>query len=85
MALKCSVKIAGDYALILAEKSGRRSLRFDLSKGYSRCYENTREQAKSYLEEIVSWFGERPQNVDTVLKSLLLHLTVKRREMGLSA
>ncbi|MBE6331817.1 MAG: hypothetical protein E7070_05890 [Bacteroidales bacterium] len=60
-------------------------MRFDLSKSYSRCYENTREQAKSYLEDIVSWFGERPQNVDTVLKSLLLHLTVKRREMGLSA
>ena len=85
MALECSVKIAGDYALVQAEKTGRRRLRFDLSKGYCRCYENTREQAKSYLEDIVNWFGERPQNMDSVLRSLMLHLAVRRREMGLSA
>lgn len=86
MALECSVKIAGDYALVQAEKaSSHRLLRFDLSKSYSRCYENTREQAKSYLDDIVSWFGERPLNVDSVLRSLMLHLAVKRRQMGLSA
>ncbi len=86
MALECSVKIAGDYALVQAERtSGHRLLRFDLSKSYSRCYESAREQARSYLEDIVNWFGERPQNVDSVLRSLMLHLTVRRREMGLSA
>lgn len=84
MAVSCSVTIKGDYALIQSREQ-QRNLRFDLSKSYSRCYENTREQAKAYLEEIVKWCGERPQNVDHVLKSLMMYLIVRRREMGLSA
>lgn len=85
MALHCSVKIAGNYALVQTEEPRRRMLRFDLSKSYSRCYENTRDQARSYLEEIVKWCGGSPQNVDSVLRSLMMHLVVRRREMGLSA
>jgi len=84
MAVSCSVKIAGDYALVHSEKRNR-MLRFDLSKNYSRCYENTKDQAKAYLEEIVQWCGERPQNVDHLLKSLMMYLFVRRQEMGLSA
>lgn len=84
MAVLCSVKITGDYALVQAEKRERK-LRFDLSKDYSRCYENTKEQAKAYLEEIIQWCGERPQNVDHVLKSLMMYLFVRRQEMGLVA
>ena len=84
MAVQCSVKIAGDYALVQTETSGNRSLRFDLSKNYSRCYENTKDQAKAYLEEIVNWCGERPQNIDAVVKSLMMHLFVKRHQLGLA-
>jgi len=85
MSVICSVKIAGNYALVESVEMLNRSLRFDLSLSSSRCYENTREQAKAYLEEIVKWCGEKPQNVDSVLKALMLHLFVVRREMGLVA
>jgi len=84
MAVSCSVKIAGDYALVQSEKR-HRMLRFDLSKSYSRCYENTKDQAKAYLEEIVKWCGEKPQNVDSLLKSLMMDLFVRRQQMGLTA
>lgn len=84
MAVSCSVKIAGDYALVKSEKR-HRMLRFDLSKNYSRCYENSKDQARSYLEEIVRWCGEKPQNVDNLLKSLMMYLFVKRQQMGLVA
>ncbi len=84
MAVSCTVKIAGDYALVRSEKR-QRLLRFDLSRDYSRCYENTKDQAKAYLEEIVTWCGERPQNVDNLLKSLMMYLFVKRQQMGLTA
>ncbi len=83
MAILCSVQITGDYAVVKAENVQLNQLRFDLSKSYSRCYENTRQQTRDYLEEIVSWCGERPQNVDSILKSLMMYLLVKRREMGL--
>ena len=85
MAVFCSVKISGDYAVVKSEEANLRALRFDLSKSYSRCYENTKDQTKSYLEEIVNWCGERPQNVENVLRSLMMYLTVKRRQMGLTA
>lgn len=85
MSVNCYVKIAGDYALINAEESKHRVLRFDLSKSYSQCYENTREQSKSYVEEIVHWLGEKPKNLEFVLKSLMMHLFVRRKEMGLVA
>lgn len=84
MAVSCSVKIAGDYALVQSEKR-HRMLRFDLSKNYSRCYENTKEQTKAYLAEIVEWCGEKPQNVDSLLKSLMMYLFVRRQQMGLTA
>jgi len=84
MAVSCSVKIAGDYALVQSEKR-HRMLRFDLSKSYSRCYENTKDQAKAYLEEIVKWCGEKPQNVDSLLNSLMMDLFVRRQQMGLTA
>ena len=83
MAILCSVQIAGDYAVVTAEDAALRQLRFDLSKNYSRCYENTRQQARDYLEEIVRWCGEKPLNVDHVLKSLMMYLFGRRREMGL--
>ena len=85
MAILCDVTITGDYAVVSSEIEGLRALRLDLSKNYSRCYENTREQTKSCLEEIINWCGERPQNVDNVLKSLMLYLMVRRRQMGLIA
>lgn len=85
MAVVCSVKIAGDYAVVRSEEPQRRALRFDLSKSYSRCYENTKEQTRFYLEEIVKWCGERPENVDRILRSLMMYLVVKRRQMGLRA
>ncbi|MBQ0057535.1 MAG: hypothetical protein KBT20_07755 [Bacteroidales bacterium] len=85
MAILCSVKIAGNYALVQSETRLDHSLRFDLSKTYCRCYENTREQTKEYLEEIVRWCGEKPQNLDIVLKSLMMDLFTRRRRMGLTA
>lgn len=84
MATSCTVKIAGDYALVQSEKRSR-TLRFDLSKNSSQCYENTKDQTKAYLEEIVKWCGEKPQNFDSVFKSLMFYLLVRRREMGLIA
>lgn len=85
MAVLCTMTIVGDYAVVKSETPSQRTLRFDLSKSYSRCYENTKDQTKSYLEEIVKWCGERPQNVDKVMKSLMMYLSVKRRQMGLIA
>ena len=85
MATFCSVKIAGDYALVGTERQNTTSLRIDMSKAYCRCYENTREQARDYLEEIVRWCGERPQNLDYVLRCLMMDLFARRRQMGLLA
>lgn len=85
MAVKCSVKIAGDYALVHAVDSSLRGLRFDISKTGCRMYENTRQQSKEFFDEIVRWCGERPTNADSVSKSIQLFLVARRIELGLPA
>lgn len=85
MAIQCSVKIAGDYALVQANLSKIPFLRFDLSKACCRCYENSREQTREYLEEIIRLCGERPQNLELVSRSLMMDLFARRRQMGLLA
>lgn len=85
MAVKCSVKIAGDYAHVQAVDSPTRSLRFDVSKTGCRLYENTRQQSKDFFEEIVNWCGEIPANADAVSKMLQMYLLTRRRELGLPA
>lgn len=85
MAVQCSVRIAGDYAMVQASETSLQNLRFDISKPSCRVYENTRQQSREYLEEIVKWCGEQPMNADTLFRSLMMHLSVRRREMGLLA
>lgn len=85
MAVLCSFKIDGDYALVQAAVSHSNALRFDLTKAYCRCYENAREQTREYVEEIVRWCGERPQNLDFVSRSIMMDLFARRRRMGLIA
>jgi len=85
MAVKCSVKIAGDYAHVQAVDSTMRALRFDISKMGCRMYENSRQQSKEFFDEIINWCGEIPANADVVSKNLQMFLVARRRELGLPA
>lgn len=85
MAVKCTVQIAGDYAVVLTADSTSRGLRFDISKTGCRMYENTRQQSKEFFDEIIKWCGERPANADSVSKSIQMYLAARRRELGLLA
>lgn len=84
MAIQCSLKITGEYAVVTANDVSSKPLRFDLSKPCCRMYENARQQGKEYFEEILRWCGERPSNSDVLLRSFLLYLMTRRRQMGLA-
>ncbi|MDO4496691.1 MAG: hypothetical protein Q4B58_02485 [Bacteroidales bacterium] len=85
MAQECTVSILGDYAMVHAQDSSLRGLRFDISKAGCRMYENSRQQSKDFFDEIIKWFGGRPANADSISKSLQLYLITRRREYGLPA
>ncbi len=84
MAIQCSLKITGEYAVVTANDVSSKPLRFDLSMPCCRMYESARQQGKEYFEEILKCYGERPANSDLLLRSILLYLMTKRRQMGLA-
>ena len=84
MAILCSLQITGDYAVITADHGPQNILRFDMTKPCCRMYESARQQGKEYLEEIVKWCGENPANSESILRSILLYLMARRRQMGLA-
>ena len=80
--MQCSVEYSGDYALITSkEKHG--SLKLDLSQGYCRIFETAKQQSRDYLDEVVKWCGVKPENLETLHKSLHMVVLVRRRQFGL--
>ena len=83
MAVECSIRIYDDYAEVKSSDLALGSLFLDTSLNYCRIFETTKQQSRDYLDELVNWCGEKPDNIDHIIKSILLYLTVKRREAGL--
>ncbi len=81
--MKCSISIFNDYAVVKADDASLGTLKFDMSLPYCKIFETTKQQSRDYVEELVHWCGGRPDNIDTIAKSILLYVAVKRREAGL--
>lgn len=82
--MECSISIFNDYAVVKSDDASLGTLKFDMSLSYCKIFETTKQQSRDYVEELVRWCGERPDNIDTIVKSILLYVSVKRREAGLS-
>ena len=85
MALQCSLQIHQDYAEVHAlNDPSLRCLKFDMSDTYCRIFETTKQQSRDYLEEIVRWArGIRPDNMETLVRSIHTYLSAKRRAIGM--
>ena len=83
--MECSIRIFKDYAVVKSDNASLGTLKFDMSLPYCRIFETTKQQSRDYLEEIINWCGERPENIDSILKSILLYVSVRRREAGMTA
>lgn len=83
MAIQCTLQIHKDYAEVKALNANLGTLKFDVSPSYCRIFETTKQQSRDYLEEMIRWCGERPDNLESMLKSIHLFLTVRRRELGM--
>ncbi len=84
MAVECSIRIYDEYAVVESNKDTLGSLFLDTSLSYCRIFETTKQQSRDYIDELISWCGEKPDNIDHIIKSILLFLTVKRRQAGLN-
>ncbi len=79
--MECAISIENDSVLV---KPGEKfPLRLDISKRYCSLYENSRSQARDYLEEVVSWCGQQPTNFESLVKGLLLHTAARRKMFGM--
>ncbi len=79
--MECAISIENDSVLVTpAEKF---PLRLDISKSYCQLYENTRSQARDYLEEVMEWCGNQPLNFDSIVKNLMLHTAARRKKFGM--
>lgn len=79
--MECAISIENDSVLV---KPGEKfPLRLDISKRYCQLYENTRSQARDYVEEVIKWCGQQPANFDAIVKNLLLHTAARRKKFGM--
>lgn len=79
--MECAIIIENDSVLV---KPGEKfPLRLDISKRYCQLYENTRSQARDYVEEVIKWCGQQPANFDAIVKNLLLHTAARRKKFGM--
>jgi hypothetical protein len=81
--MECSIRISDDYAFVQADKEGLGTLKFDMTIPCCRIFETTKQQSRDYLEELINWCGETPENIEAIAKNIHMCVAVKRREAGL--
>jgi hypothetical protein len=59
------------------------SLKFDMTQSCCRIFETAKQQSRDYLDELVTWSGEVPTNIDEISKSIYMYIMISRREAGL--
>lgn len=80
--MECAISIDKDTVLVSPEE--KFPLRLDISKHYCQLYENTRSQARDYVEEVIEWCGQQPANFDSLVKNLLIHTAARRKKFGMN-
>ena len=79
--MECAISIENDSVLV---RPGQRvPLRLDISKRYCLLYENTRSQARDYIEEVINWCGQQPANFDHLVRNLMLFTAARRKKFGM--
>ena len=79
--MECAIRIEKDSVLVTPEE--KVPLRLDISKRYCQLYENTRSQARDYVEEVINWCGQQPANFESIVRNLLLHTAARRKKFGM--
>ena len=79
--MECAISIEKDSVLVMPGE--KFPLRLDISKRYCSIYENSRSQARDYLEEVVSWCGQQPANFESLVQNLLLFTAARRKKYGM--
>lgn len=79
--MECAISIENDSVLV--KPAERFPLRLDISKHYCLLYENSRSQARDYLEEVINWCGQQPSNLETIARNLMLHTAARRKKFGM--
>ena len=80
--MQCALQINGDYALVTSEEK-KETLTLDMSDFYCRIFDSAKAQSRDYLEEMIRWCGVRPDNLESLHKSLLMYILVKRKSLGI--
>lgn len=80
--MTCTISIVGEYARVTCDsREGGMSL--DMSASYCRLFESTKTQVRDYMESICRWCGAKPDNTESLIRGLLLHLSTVRRNIGM--
>lgn len=78
----CTITIYGDYARVSSDvREG--GLTLDMSDTYCHLFESTKAQSRDYMDNICRWCGTKPDNTDSLIRSLLIHLSALRKSKGL--
>ena len=82
MALQCSISFYRNYAEVRALNDATlRPLKMDISDHYCRIFETTKLQCRDYIQEISRWANGRPVDLDNIVRSLMMDLSVRRRSI----
>lgn len=79
----CTITILGDYARV-SSNAREGGLTLDMSDAYCHLFESTKSQGRDYMESICRWCGAKPENTDSLIRSLLIHLSSLRSSKGLA-
>jgi len=79
--MQCALTINGDYAQVTTDQKSD-SLTLDLSDFYCSIFDSAKAQSRDYLEELIHWCGVRPDNLESLHKSLFMYILVKRQSLG---
>jgi len=80
--MQCSVKINGEYAVVSSNEKTD-TLKLDFSSHYCKIFESAKQQSRDYLDELLRWCGTRPENLESLNRSLHMFLLVRRQQIGL--
>lgn len=79
--MECAVSLEKDTVVVVSEVRSN-PLRLSITKNYCRLFESTREQSRDYVEEVVRWCGDYPDNFDSFSKNLMLYTAARRKQFG---
>lgn len=80
--MQCWLRINGDFATVTSDQKTD-TLTLDMSDFYCSIFDSAKAQSRDYLEELVRWCGARPDNIESLHKSLLMYVLVKRKTLCL--